>query len=564
MRRHWPLGRGIYGVSLLLTIVGYAVAVGFPALATVLVSIEPDTHVGTLVTYASWLLGGAVIPVLGAAALGFCEPGRLRLLLTTPLAEEGIYARLKPLDGIVVRALPYVAAGAVAVSRLREIRLGALVFFFFVAMLIRATQPLVMLFGLALRKLLVPFGFVLALTAGVAAVWGPLDSRPFPGTAWLVTARPPVWIWLVVASGLYVAGNLLRRWAGRAAPGFLRRDELLDYAFPLSVERKVSKRRILLDLLRPGSSRRRFFTLVQEGTGLYRPADWGVAALLALGTILLMAVTCSDTGGTSAHILTTGAALFVSVVWLGLRRAWLHRGMHSPQAAFILSPLRDYVLPVGHAEMACALAVVFSVAYFGVGFAAAAAVEAGFRVLSHGGTGTPAAQVIVASLRNLAVGWLLLVASALLVGSGRYPGERRPGVLDRGLEIATGLVPQAVTFLALMWYAAFAMTAAGPLRESGSAVWAFHFPEVIRMLCEFALLLALGFGAGGETFDIVSRIPDWRLTVAAWLLPLLLATYAFLHFRRRAAGRSYTAASLARQQQQMNTKTLQLGGRTAL
>ncbi|MHC4507187.1 MAG: hypothetical protein ACYTFI_28240, partial [Planctomycetota bacterium] len=420
MSKHWPLGKGRYAWSVAGTAIpaGVAVAVlgpGDPILAA---------------TVRLWVLLLFSVAALELPVLLAFRPGLLRLLLPAPLDEAGLYEKLGADRNLGVRVLPY-AAGLIAMFPLvrEEGFTWTVVSVFYACMLLRFLVPLLSLAAIRLRKLLVPFGFLLVWLVGVPAIRAIFTARPNVWTGlsdWLyllpVETRD---LRLVAGVALAFLAGPVRAWCRRAAVASLRRDGLLDYAFPVASVKRFRPRKMLIERLRVGARFRRFVFLIQEATGLYRAADWCKAAgiwIVAFGGLLYA---FRSTSGTAAHIGLTAIPIVAVSVWLGLRRLrWKGDGFESrPQH-------NDFALPVGHIEMSAAAVLGFTILLFATGVAAAVGLELAASLCAAAGAETshiaqPAGVVFRSVATNIC--HAVLLVGIIVFSPGARPLRSRKG-----------------------------------------------------------------------------------------------------------------------------------------
>jgi len=397
-------------------------------------------------------------------------------------------------------------------------------------MLFRLLLPILAVLGVWLRKLLVPWGHWLLWAAAIGAIVGLCSEWPARSSAIAlpVDALCSGSFWANLAAGVACIplAWLARRWARCAMRRQLRREELLELAYPLSVETTAKPRKLLVEAVGGRKRLRRIVLLAQEATGLYRPRDWGKAAAVWVAAFVPMLFTIRHESGSGAHLLVTVVPLAAVLIWGLVRLFRLEKNS-------TLWPLGGYGLPLGHLELFATRVVIFSLVYFVTGGLAAGVVAfiADQPTIAWG-------TVLAASATNLVQVWLIALAWAAFL-SLSFPSRWRPSVRDLA-AYAAGFG----SFYLLAWVAVLGCMGDPLVRVpfSEAVPWELVLHRGVVKTVDFARPFLAAGGAASEAHDAVFAFVErsvWQVEGVIWAFLLLLAWFCLRVLVARGRGRAH-------------------------
>ncbi|MHC5057297.1 MAG: hypothetical protein ACYTKD_21685 [Planctomycetota bacterium] len=547
MKKHWPYGIGNH----LATFGALALAC---AVCSVLILVGTATWVQiyskTLLfdlafadAARSWSVVAFVLLGMVGAAFAAFPPDRLRLVLPTPLQVPGILDHVAPLSSRLLVYLP-LAVGFVAACFLSfehgaaaRIAVG-----FFYWMAARAIMPAIVLLGVALRRLLVPFGYMLLLAATIVIVVGAVALQPIPGLKHIFADFLPGWAYIPGGLILIAVGGVVRDTSKALMAKMIRRQELVELAFPVAATRRFARRRMLLEILPARRWLHRMGFLCQEATGFIRPREW-VTALAVLGVVIAAALAVFEGEAGSFVPMATGwVAVAGMIAWCFVKRVRFDEGRFHLQKSM-------FALPIGWRSLLFAHMTLATAVYIAAGLAALAATRSTWILLPDPGhippAYTSAPTLFSLRLANLAQGWLpmlvVLAGATLMEETDRIPA-RKGGRLSR-LWLPSWLGGAMMVVVA--------MTAMGGLSLASSVkveMVSVHSYAASGLLQRINNIISVPEAAGLNAPKlIVSKSPDslWLFRALGLSLMLLPACFSAWCVARVGKGRVHPSYRLA-------------------
>ncbi|HUT33004.1 MAG TPA: hypothetical protein VNE39_05965 [Planctomycetota bacterium] len=530
MSQHWPLGKGRYFASFVHSCLAASLAAFGLLLATVLVLDALKTEHDVASSCAFWAAAAFVFAGMQGALILLFRPPVLATLLPTPADEAAIYSALDPLESLPYRVVPYVLGVFATLAFQRRPTPASVACVFTVCMLFRLFLPILAVLGVRLRKLFVPWGHWLLWAAAIGTIVGLCSEWPARSNAIALSVAAlcsgSFWVNLAAGVACIPLAWPVRSWARRAMRRQLRREELLELAYPLVVERAAKPRKLLLEAIGGGKRLRRFAFLAQEATGLYRPRDWGKAAVVWVTAFVPMLFIVRHESGSGVHLAVTVVPLAAVWFWGFVRLIRFER-------TFCLWPLGSYGLPVGHLELFAARVVILSLAYWVTGALATGVVAfvADQPTVAWG-------AVLAASATNLGQVWLIALAWAGFL-SFSLAWRQQPSVR----EVAAYGAGSGSFFL-LAWVVVLGCLGDPLVRVpfSGAVPWQLVLHRGVVRTVDFARPLLAAGGAASEAQDTVLAFVErnfWQVEAVIWAFLLLLAWFCLRVLVARERGRAH-------------------------